>query len=43
MQGLHSRPWTALEMRINEKSASFVSPNPKFGAKLASFWENEHF
>jgi len=30
-------------MRIYEKSVSFVRPNPKFGAKLAIIWENEHF
>jgi len=28
---------------IYEKSVSFVRPNPKFGAKLAITWENEHF
>ena len=39
----HSRPWTAFGMRICEKSVSFVRPNPKFGAKLAIIWENEHF
>ena len=42
-QGLHSRPWTAFEMRIYEKSVSFVRPNLKFGAKLATIWENEPF
>jgi hypothetical protein len=42
-QGLHSRPGTAFGMRIYEKSASFVRPNPKFAAKLAIIWENEHF
>jgi hypothetical protein len=30
-------------MRIYEKSVSFVKPNPKFGAKLAIIWQNEHF
>jgi hypothetical protein len=30
-------------MRIYEKSACFVRANPKFGAKLAILWENEHF
>jgi hypothetical protein len=30
-------------MRIYEKSVSSVRPNPKFGAKLATIWENEHF
>jgi hypothetical protein len=30
-------------MRIYDKSVSFVRPNPKFGAKLAIIWENEHF
>jgi hypothetical protein len=30
-------------MRIYEKSVGFVRPNPKFGAKLAIIWENEHF
>jgi len=39
----HSRSWTAFGMRIYEKSVSFVRPNPKFGAKLAIFWENEDF
>jgi hypothetical protein len=29
-------------MRIYEKSVSFVRPNPKFGAKLAIIWQNEH-
>jgi len=29
-------------MRISEKNVSFVSPNPKFEAKLAITWENEH-
>jgi hypothetical protein len=24
-------------------SVSFVRPNPKFGAKLAIIWQNEHF
>jgi hypothetical protein len=38
----HSRPWTALGMRIYEKSVNFVRPNPKFVAKLAIIWENEH-
>jgi hypothetical protein len=42
-QGFHSRPWTAVGMRIYEKSFRFISPNPKFGAKLAIIWENEHF
>jgi len=42
-QGLHSRPWSAFGMRIYEKSVSFVKPNPKFGAKLAIIWENDHF
>jgi len=39
----HSCPRTAFGMRIYEKSVSFVSPNPKFEAKLAIYWENEHF
>jgi hypothetical protein len=39
----HSRPWTAFGMRIYEKIVCFVRPNPKFGAKLAIIWENEHF
>jgi hypothetical protein len=30
-------------MRIYEKIVSFVRPNPKFGAKLAIVWQNEHF
>ena len=30
-------------MRIYEKNLSFVKPNPKFGAKLAIIWGNEHF
>jgi hypothetical protein len=30
-------------MRIYDKSVSFVRPNPKFGAKLAIIWQNEHF
>jgi len=30
-------------MRIYEKIVSFVRPNPKFAAKLATIWENEHF
>jgi hypothetical protein len=30
-------------MRIYENSVSFVRPTPKFGAKLAIIWENEHF
>jgi hypothetical protein len=42
-QGFHSRPWTAFEMRIYEKSVSFVRPNPKFGAKLAIVLQNENF
>ena len=42
-QGFHSRPWTAFGMRIYEKSVGFIWPNPKFGAKLAIIWENEHF
>jgi hypothetical protein len=25
------------------ESVSLVRPNPKFGAKLAIIWENEHF
>jgi hypothetical protein len=37
-----SRPWTSFGMRICEKSVSFAKPNPKFGAKLAIIWENEH-
>jgi len=40
---LHSRPRTAFAMHIYEKIVSFVSPNPKLGAKLAIIWENEHF
>jgi hypothetical protein len=40
--GFHSRPRTAFGVRIYEKSVSFVRPNPKFGAKLAIIWENEH-
>jgi hypothetical protein len=40
---LLSRRWTAFGMRIYEKSVSFVRPNPKFGAKLAIIWGNEHF
>ena len=39
----HFRPWTEFEMRIYEKSGSFVRSNPKFGAKLAIIWGNEHF
>jgi hypothetical protein len=39
----HSCPWTAFEMRIYEKSVSFVRPNRKFGAKLVIIWQNEHF
>jgi hypothetical protein len=30
-------------MRIYEKSVSSVRPNPKFGAKVATIWKNEHF
>jgi hypothetical protein len=30
-------------MRIYEKSGSFVRLSPKFGAKLAVIWQNEHF
>jgi hypothetical protein len=30
-------------MRICEKIVSLVRPNPKFAAKLATIWENEHF
>jgi hypothetical protein len=30
-------------MRIYKPSVTFVRPNPKFGAKLAIIWENEHF
>jgi hypothetical protein len=40
-KGLHSRRWTVFGMRIYDKSVSFVSPNPKFGAKLAIIWGNE--
>jgi len=40
--GFHSRPWTAFGMRTYEKSVNFVSPNTKFGAKLAIIWENEN-
>jgi hypothetical protein len=39
----NSRPQSAFGFRIYEKSVSFVRPNPKFGAKLAITWENEHF
>ena len=39
----HSRTWTAFGMCIYEKSVNFVRPIPKFGAKLAIIWENEHF
>ena len=39
----HSYPRTAFGMRIYDKSVSFVSSNPKFEAKLAINWENEHF
>jgi hypothetical protein len=39
----NSRPRSVFGLRIYEKSVSFVSPNPKFGAKLAITWENEHF
>jgi len=42
VQGFNSRPWTAFEMRICEKSVSFIRPNTKFGAKLAIIWKNEH-
>ncbi len=42
-QGFHSPPRTALGMRIYGKSVSFDRPNPKFGAKLAIIFENEHF
>ena len=38
----YSRPRTAFGMRIYEKSVNFVRPNPKFEAKLAITWENEH-
>jgi hypothetical protein len=34
----HSRLWASFEMRIYEKSVSFVRPNPKFGVKLAIIW-----
>jgi hypothetical protein len=40
---LHSLRWTALGLRIYDKSVSFVRPNQKFGAKLAIIWQNEHF
>jgi hypothetical protein len=30
-------------MPIYKKNVSFARPNPKFGAKLAIIWENEHF
>jgi hypothetical protein len=36
-------PWIAFGMRIYEQSVSFVRPNPKFRAKLAIIWGNEHF
>ena len=39
-RGFHSCPGTVFGMRIYEKS---VSLNPKFGAKLAIIWGNEHF
>ena len=42
-QGFHYRPWTAYRMRNYEKRVSFDNPNPKYGAKLAIIWENEHF
>jgi hypothetical protein len=38
VHGFNSRPWTALGMRIYEKSVSFVRPNPKFGDKLVIVW-----
>ena len=38
----YSYPRTAFGMCIYEKIVSFVSPNPKFEAKLAITWENEH-
>jgi hypothetical protein len=38
-QGFHFHPWTAFGMCIYEKSVSFVRANPKFGTKLAIFWE----
>jgi hypothetical protein len=41
--GFHSRPWTGFRMFIYMKSVSFVRANPKFGAKLAIIWQNEHF
>ena len=41
-QGLHSHPWTAFGMHIYLNSVCFVKPNPKFGAKLAIIWGNEH-
>ena len=34
---------SAFGLRIYGKRVSFVKPNPKFGAKLAITWENEHF
>jgi len=43
VQRFHSHPWTAFGRRIYEKSLSFVRPNPKFRAKLATIWENEPF
>jgi hypothetical protein len=42
-QGFHSRPWTAIGMRIYEKIVSFVRLNPKIGEKLAIIRGNEHF
>ena len=38
-QGFHSRPWTSFGILIYEKNVRIVSPNPKFGAKLAIIWE----
>jgi len=39
--GFYSRPRTAFGMCIYEKNV--ILPNPKFGARLAITWENEHF
>ncbi len=40
---VHSGLPTAFQMRIYDKSVSFVRPDPKFRAKLVIILGNEHF
>jgi hypothetical protein len=42
IQRFHFLYQTEFEMRIYEKSVSFVRHNPKFRDKLAIIWENVH-